>query len=159
MAMRVERVILDPTTKAPVVILKDDASDRALPIWIGAFEASAIAMALQGVVPPRPMTHDLLVAVLRGLKAEVERVVVCDLKENTYYARIHLRVDGAVREIDSRPSDAIAVAVRVGAPIFVAPHVAETAVSFEGLVDRSKSDVYREILEKFEPGDEFKYKM
>ncbi|MGH2405350.1 MAG: bifunctional nuclease family protein, partial [bacterium] len=121
--MKVRRVALDQQNN-PVVLLVDDDETVALPIWIGQAEAMAIAMRLQSVQPPRPMTHDLLQAVLEQLSATVTRVVISDVKDATYYAEIHLSRNGTSLVIDSRPSDAIALALRVEAPIFVEDKVA-----------------------------------
>jgi hypothetical protein len=110
-----------------VVILKEKVADRYLPIWIGPAEADAIAVKLQGVNVPRPLTHDLLRAVVDALGATVNSVVVCDLKNDTFYAKIILNVDGGRMEVDSRPSDALALAVRVEAPIFVEESVLDKA--------------------------------
>ena len=105
--------MLDPTTKMPIVILRDNKGDNVLPIWVGSPEANAIALQIENVATPRPMTHDLLRNVIQDLKGKVQKIVVCDLKENTFYAMIHLLVNGEEVAIDSRPSDAIALAVRV----------------------------------------------
>lgn len=110
-----------------IVVLKAEDSDRFLPIWIGPFEADAITLQLQGMEAPRPLTHDLLKNVLTTLGGEVQNIVISGLERNTYYARIVLEVDGDTLEIDSRPSDAIALAVRVNAPIYVAEEVMEQA--------------------------------
>ena len=110
-----------------IVVLKEESSERFLPIWIGPFEADAITLQLQGMEAPRPLTHDLLKSVIETLGAEVLHIVINSLERNTYYARIVLDVNGDTTEVDSRPSDAIALAVRVGAPIFVAEEVMEQA--------------------------------
>ncbi len=117
--MKVAKIILDPFTNSPIVILKDFEERKALPIWIGLFEANAIAMKLEEVVTPRPMTHDLIANILKSLEATVERIVVNDLVDNTFYARIYLSTPAGVVEVDSRPSDAIAIALRTNAPIYV----------------------------------------
>ena len=118
--MVVKGLTLDPLTNMPIVILKDVEGNRALPIWIGTNEANAIALEMERITTPRPMTHDLIRNILEGLKAKVSRIVVNDLRDNTFYAVIFLAVNGAEVAIDSRPSDAIALALRVKAPIFVA---------------------------------------
>lgn len=125
--VRVESVAFDQTAQAPVIFLHEDKGERRLPIWIGLAEAQAIAMRLQGINPPRPQTHDLLKAVLDQTGAEVRKVVVTELRDGVYYARIHLVVGRGVVEVDSRPSDAIALALRSGSPIFVAPPVFEAS--------------------------------
>jgi bifunctional DNase/RNase len=126
-AVRVERVTLDTSSNRFVVILKDDTYRRWLPIVVGPAEAQAIALQLEKVTPPRPMTHDLLKNMVDSLKANVARVVVSDLKENTYYAIIDLKRNGAQLRVDARPSDAIALALRTSAPIFVEEEVMRRA--------------------------------
>ncbi|HEY7412217.1 MAG TPA: bifunctional nuclease family protein [Vicinamibacteria bacterium] len=117
--MTIKGLMIDPMTNMPIIILRDEDGQRVLPIWVGVFEANAIALQIENVQTPRPMTHDLLKSVIETLRATVERVVVCDLKENTFYATIHLRTDGHELLVDSRPSDAIALALRTQTPIFV----------------------------------------
>jgi uncharacterized protein len=117
--MKIRGLMMDPTANTPIVILKDVVSDRMLPIWVGASEANAIALEIEKTAPPRPMTHDLLRNIVTQLGASVDRVVVTDLIENTFYAVIELTLDGRKILIDSRPSDAIALALRVDCPIFV----------------------------------------
>jgi uncharacterized protein len=125
--MVVESVRVHMLSSRHVVILKETGRDRYLPIWIGPWEASAIAMRLQGVEPERPLTHDLFASALEALDARVTRVVISDLAEETFHARLFLERDGHVAEVDARPSDALALAVRVGAPIFAAPSVLDQA--------------------------------
>jgi bifunctional DNase/RNase len=125
--MVVESVRVHMLSSRHVVILKETSRDRYLPIWIGPWEASAIAMRLQGLTPERPLTHDLFASALGELGVQVERVVIAALAEETFHARLILRSDGRVLEIDSRPSDALALAVRLGTPIFAAPDVLEQA--------------------------------
>jgi bifunctional DNase/RNase len=117
--MKIRGLMMDPTANTPIVILKDVVSDRMLPIWVGASEANAIALEIEKTAPPRPMTHDLLRNIITQLGATVDRVVVTDLIENTFYAVIEMTLDGRKVLIDSRPSDAIALALRVDCPIFV----------------------------------------
>jgi hypothetical protein len=125
-------VSFEPIGKQPIVLLKTTDEDRFLPIWIGHAEAAAILMKLQGATPPRPMTHDLLTEVVAELKGEVVKVTVTELRENTYFARITIVQDGNELEIDSRPSDAIALAVRCEAQIFVADDVVEeSSIEFQ----------------------------
>ena len=126
-AVRVERVTLDTSSNRFVVILKDDTYHRWLPIVVGPAEAQAIALHLEKVKPPRPMTHDLLKNILDSVKADVSRVIVSDLKENTYYAIIDIKKNGTQSKVDARPSDAIALALRVSAPIFVDEEVMQKA--------------------------------
>ncbi len=121
--MKVKGLALDPLTNVPIVILKGVDKTNSLPIWIGIFEANAIMSELENVTSVRPMTHDLIKNVLKEFKAEVVRVIVTDLIDNTFYANIELLFNGATLRIDSRPSDAIALALRVNAPIFASEEV------------------------------------
>ena len=135
-------VSFDMVGKQPIVLLKTVESNKFLPIWIGHPEAAAILMKLQGASTPRPMTHDLLSDVLGELEVECTRVAVTELRENTFYASISLRVNGRELEIDSRPSDALALAVRAGAPIFAADEViSESAIEFEHEVEDTEEVV------------------
>ncbi len=151
--MEVHGVNLDVTTNQPVIILKDTESKRLLPIWIGQFEATAILMEVQGIKPSRPLTHDLLRAVIDRLEASVTKIVITDLKEGTFFARIHLNTNSTNLEIDARPSDAIALAVRVKVPIFADSKVVDKAavVSEEGEEDEVAR--FREFLDNIEPED------
>ena len=163
--MTVGGLTLDPVTKTPIVILKDSENKLNLPIWIGLLEATAMATELEGIKMARPMTHDLLRSVLGELGAVVEAIEVTDLRENTYYALIHLDVAGRRLTIDCRPSDAISLALRTKSPIYVAKKVLESSSVLQQMdedKDRNLSNVSRdkwaEILEKMAPED-FKYKM
>jgi len=126
-AVRVDRVTLDAHTNRFVVILKDDVNNKWLPIVVGNTEAQAIALQLENVSPPRPLTHDLIKNLLESVKAKISRVVVSDLRENTYYAVLSMKLNGQSTEIDARPSDAIALALRMHAPIFVSDEVMSKA--------------------------------
>jgi bifunctional DNase/RNase len=149
-------VSFEPIGKQPIVLLKTVDEDRFLPIWIGHPEAAAILMKLQGASPPRPMTHDLLTEVVSELKAEVVRVTVTELRENTYFAKITIIQDGQELEIDSRPSDAIALAVRCEAQIFAADDVVdESGIEFQGGDDDEVSLVTASNLADLDP-DEFR---
>ncbi len=165
--MMVGGLALDPTTKMPIVVLKDPENKLNLPIWIGPLEAASMAAELEGIKPARPMTHDLLRNVLGELGVTVEAIEVTELRDNTYYARIHLKGrDGKVVEIDSRPSDAISLALRTKSPIYVAKAVLEessqlqeaAAASNEQNLAGVSRDKWSEILERLTPTD-FKYKM
>ena len=134
-AVRVDRVTLDTSTNRFVVILKDDMNGRWLPIVVGSTEAQAIALQLEKISPPRPLTHDLLKNILDSIKAFVTQIVVTDLRENTYYAAITVKTNGTNKEVDARPSDAIALALRVQAPIFVEETVMKRAAVLEQLPD------------------------
>lgn len=139
-AVRVDRVTLDTSTNRFVVILKDDMNGRWLPIVVGSTEAQAIALQLEKISPPRPLTHDLLKNILDSIKALVTQIVVNDLRENTYYAAITVKTNGTIKEIDARPSDAIAIALRVQAPIFVEETVMKRAAVSEQLPDHQFED-------------------
>ena len=157
--MTVRGIALDPITNMPIVILKDPEERRALPIWVGIFEANAIALELEKVSTPRPMTHDLLKNILEGLGITVQQIIVNDLKENTFYATIELNYNGSVVSIDSRPSDAIALALRVNAPIFVTENVVTQARNIEVSEEKEETDKWKEWLENLKPEDFGKYKM
>ena len=157
--MTVRGIALDPITNMPIIILKDPDERRALPIWVGIFEANAIALELEKVSTPRPMTHDLLKNILEGLGITVKQVIVNDLKENTFYAMIELNHNGGVITIDSRPSDAIALALRVNAPIFVTEKVVTAAKNIEVSEEKEETDRWKEWLENLKPEDFGKYKM
>src|SRR5919201_2228593 len=129
--MTIKGLMVDPITNMPIIILRDQEGQRVLPIWVGVFEANAIALQIENVQTPRPMTHDLLKNVIDDLRARVDRIVVCELKENTFYALIHMTANGRSLEIDARPSDAIALALRTRSPIFVEEAVIQSARSVE----------------------------
>ena len=154
--MKVAKIILDPVTNSPIVILKDLEEKKALPIWIGLFEANAIAMEMEKVITPRPMTHDLIKGILESLAAKVQKVVVDKLIDNTFYATIYLSTAGREVQVDSRPSDAIAIALRTDAPIYVSQKVITQAKSFDLT---QESDLLREWLEGLNPEDFGKYKV
>ena len=158
--MMIKGLMIDPITNMPIIILRDQEGQRILPIWVGVFEANAIALQIENVQTPRPMTHDLLKNIIDDLSAQVERIVVTELKENTFYALIHLRRNGHSIEVDARPSDAIALALRTRSPIFVEEAVIQNARSVENSRE-SSMDVTR--LQKWLEGlseDELgKYKM
>jgi len=157
--VEIKGLLLDPTSNQPIVILRDGSSRLLLPIWIGIFEANAIALRLEGVETPRPMTHDLLHQVLERLGAGVEKVVVSDLREGTFFARIHLRSGQGALVLDARPSDAIALAVRVEAPIFVLRSVLEQAKAEELAAEPSDEEKLKKWLENIGPEDLGKYTM
>jgi hypothetical protein len=162
--MKVSGLTMDPITNTPIVILKDLEEKKAIPIWIGIFEASAIATEIEKITFSRPMTHDLLNEILKALRAEVLRIEIHDLRNNTFFANIQLLTDGNVIVIDARPSDAIAIALRAGAPIFVDTKVIEKSrnVDFGTKMtdlDRLKKEKLAEFLENLSPEDFGKYKM
>jgi uncharacterized protein len=129
--VRVRGITVDAQAGSPVVLLEELQGDRVLPIWVGVFEARAIAMEMDKVAPPRPMTHDLIKTIIEGVKAQVTQVVIIDLRDNTFYAQIGLNTGAASLQIDARPSDAIALALRVKAPIYVAKTVLDRAPAIE----------------------------
>ena len=154
--MQIYGVSFDMVGKQPIVLLKTVDGNKFLPIWIGHPEAAAILMKLQGASTPRPMTHDLLSDVLEQLDAKCERVSVTELRDNTFYASITVSVNGSEMEIDSRPSDALALAVRVSAPIFAAEEVIEeSAIEFEHEVEDTEEvvDKFKEFLDEVNPDD------
>jgi uncharacterized protein len=129
--VRVRGVTVDPQAGSPIVLLEELQGQRVVPIWVGVFEARAIAMEMEKVVPPRPMTHDLIKNLLDGVKAQVTNITITDLRDNTFYARIALSMAGTTLQLDARPSDAIAVALRVNAPIYVEKAVFDSAPAVE----------------------------
>ena len=157
--MSVKGLMVDPVTNMPIVILRDAENQRVLPIWVGPVEANAIALQIENIAPPRPMTHDLLRNVIHDLKAEVEKIVVCDLQENTFYALIYLGLNGGTVAIDARPSDAIALALRTRAPIMVDEKVIDHAKTVDLSNEKQDSDRLQQWLEQLDPDDMGKYKM
>ena len=157
--MTIRGLLMDPVTQMPIVILKDVAGDTVLPIWVGAYEAQAIALEMEKVSTPRPMTHDLIKNVLTGLETQVHKVVVTELRDDTFYAVIWLERGGEVISIDSRPSDALALALRVDCPIFVDDLVLKNSKQAASASDRLTADELRKWLEGLNDEDLGKYKM
>jgi bifunctional DNase/RNase len=157
--MMVRGLALDPITNMPIIILKDAEDRKALPIWVGIFEANAIALELEKIATPRPMTHDLIKNILDHLGATVQQVTINDLKDNTFYAIIEISVNGGRIAVDSRPSDAIAIALRVNAPIFVDEAVISKAKNIDVSDEKEENDRWREWLENLKPEDFGKYRM
>jgi len=157
--MAIKGLMVDPITNMPIIVLREVEGQRILPIWVGVFEANAIALQMENVQTPRPMTHDLLKSVIAQLDGQVERIVVCELKENTFYATLHVLSPKGQLSVDSRPSDAIALALRTGARIFVEEAVIQNARSVE--TSRESMDVGRlqKWLENLSDDDLGKYKM
>ena len=149
----------DPKNMSPIVLLRDQEERNFLPIWIGMFEAAAIAMELQDFKPPRPMTHDLLVKVMQNLKAKVKHVLISEIVENTFYAVISLQIKGETKplEIDARPSDAIAVAVRLNSPIFVTEAVMMKAKMVNAEKDEQETKKFQSFVDNIKPEDFSKY--
>ena len=157
--MRIRGLLLDPVTNTPIVILKDANSDTVLPIWVGVYEANAIALEIEKVSTPRPMTHDLIKNVLTGLDAHVHKVVVTELKEDTFYAVIWMEREGHVVSVDSRPSDALALALRVDCPIYVDDEVLKNSKKAASASDPATSEELRKWLEGLGDEDLGKYRM
>jgi bifunctional DNase/RNase len=157
--MKIRGLMMDPVTNMPIVLLKDVGGDTVLPIWVGVYEANAIALEIEKVTTPRPMTHDLIKNVLTGLDALVHKIVVTELKDDTFYAVIWLEREGSVVSIDSRPSDALALALRMDCPIFVDDQVLKHSKQAANLSDRVTSDELRKWLEGLGDDDLGKYKM
>jgi uncharacterized protein len=157
--MEIKGLLMDPVSNMPVVILRDKDDGLFLPIWVGLFEANAIALEMEKISTPRPMTHDLLKNVLAELGTRVERVVINDLKDNTFYARIHLARGEGRLEVDSRPSDAIALALRSRAEIFVEQEVLEKSKSLRSETGEPDPERLKKWLEEVNPEELGKYKM
>jgi bifunctional DNase/RNase len=157
--VEIKGLMLDPSSNVPIVILRDTQSQLFLPIWIGVFEANAIALRLEGVEPPRPMTHDLLRDLLEQLGGEVEKIVISDLRESTFFALIHVRNPERAAAIDARPSDAIALALRTGSPIFVLRSVLDKAQAVDLATDVNDEEKLKKWLEEISPEDLGKWTM
>jgi len=158
--MDVKALIVDPIANMPVVILRDEGETNLLPIWVGVFEANAIALQMEGVTTPRPMTHDLLKNLIEKIQGDVVRVVINNLQENTFYAQIHLKVADRELLIDSRPSDAIALALRAAAPVYVEESVLEKSrQAGDDSADSQNAARLRKWLEEVDPDSLGKYKM
>jgi bifunctional DNase/RNase len=157
--MKIKGLMIDPVTNMPIIMLRDPNSEAVLPIWVGLYEANAIALQLEKISTPRPMTHDLLKNLLSQVSASVQKIVITELKENTFYALIHLEQDGKSLTVDSRPSDAIALALRVAAPIFVEEEVITRAKNVDMTKEAGDSDRLRQWLEKLDPDELGKYEM
>lgn len=157
--MKIRGLMMDPVSNMPIVILKDVGGETVLPIWVGVYEANAIALEIEKVATPRPMTHDLIKNVLVGLDASIHKVVVTELRDDTFYALIWMEREGHVISIDSRPSDALALALRVDCPIFVDDEVLKNSKQAGNLADRVNSDELRKWLEGLNDEDLGRYKM
>jgi bifunctional DNase/RNase len=157
--MKIRGLMVDPSTNAPIVILKDVQSDTVLPIWVGLYEANAIALEVEKATTPRPMTHDLLKNLVQGLNATVQRVVVTELKNDTFYAVLWLEQDGEPVTIDCRPSDALALALRADCPIYVDEDVLRVAKVIPNPTDQATQEELRRWLENLNDEDLGRYKM
>jgi hypothetical protein len=156
--MSIKGLMVDPVTNMPIVLLRDADNQRVLPIWVGPVEANAIALQIENVAPPRPMTHDLLRNLFVELGATLSRVVIADLRDNTFYAYLELRRAEGVQFIDARPSDALALAIRTKAPVFVDQRVLEQARTVDVSTERADQERLQRWLESLDP-DDLGYKM
>jgi bifunctional DNase/RNase len=157
--VKIRGLMMDPATNMPVVVLKETQGVGVLPIWVGIYEANAIALEIEKVQTARPMTHDLLKNVLTGLNVHVQKVVVSELKDDTFYALIWMERDGETMSLDSRPSDALALALRLDCPIFVEDEVLKTAKTSSIAADKSSSEDLRKMLDNLNDEDFGRYKM
>jgi bifunctional DNase/RNase len=157
--MKIRGLMMDPMTNMPIVVLKDLSGDSVLPIWVGIYEANAIALEIEKVNTPRPMTHDLIKVLLMGLEASIRKVVVSELKDDTFYALIWLESHGKLMSIDSRPSDALALALRHDCPIYVDEKVLQTSKSSATVSDKVNNEELKKWLENLNDEDLGRYKM
>ena len=157
--MKIRGLMMDPVTNMPIVVLKDIGGDTVLPIWVGVYEANAIALEIEKVTTPRPMTHDLIKNLLIGFDAHVHKVVVSELREDTFFAVIWMEREGKVMSMDSRPSDALALALRLDCPIFVDEEVLKSSKSASTSADRVSAEDLRKWLEGLSDEDLGRYKM
>jgi bifunctional DNase/RNase len=157
--MKIRGLMMDPVTNMPIVILKDINGNTVLPIWVGVYEANAIALEIEKVSTPRPMTHDLIKSLLLGLNTGVRKVVVNELKEDTFYALIWLEREGELISVDSRPSDALALALRLDCPIFVDDAVLKSSKLAASVTDKVNNEELRRWLENLPDDDLGRYKM
>src|SRR6201997_4298860 len=157
--MKISALMMDPVTNMPIVILKDSGSETVLPIWVGIYEANAIALEIEKVSTPRPMTHDLIKTLLLGLGTGIRKVVVSELKEDTFYAVIWLDREGELISVDSRPSDALALALRLDCPIFVDDSVLKSSKIANAAADKVNTEEQRRWLESLDDEDLGRYKM
>jgi bifunctional DNase/RNase len=157
--MKIRGLTMDPVTQMPIVVLKDVNGGTVLPIWVGIFEANAIALEIEKVSTPRPMTHDLIKTVLMGLNTGVKKIVVSELKDDTFYALIWLEKDGELISVDSRPSDALALALRLDCPIYVEDAVLKSSKTTASVNDKVQSEELKKWLEGLNDEDLGRYKM
>lgn len=157
--MKIRGLMMDPVMQTPIVILKDVNGNAVLPIWVGIYEANAIALEIEKVSTPRPMTHDLIKTLLHGLETQVNKVVVSELKDDTFYALIWLERDGETITVDSRPSDALALALRLDCPIYVEESVLKSSKMASAISDRVNNDELKRWLENLNDEDLGRYKM
>ena len=157
--MKIRGLMMDPVTNMPIVVLKDTQGTAILPIWVGIYEANAIALEIEKVQTPRPMTHDLLKNLLLGLEVRVHKVVVSDLKDDTFYALIWMEREGKLMSMDSRPSDALALALRLDCPIFVDDAVLKNSKVSSAVSEKTTNEELRKWLEGLSDEDLGRYKM
>lgn len=157
--MKIRGLMMDPVTQTPIVILKDVSGGTILPIWVGMYEANAIALEIEKVSTPRPMTHDLIKTLIVGLQADVRKVVVSELRDDTFYAMIWLEKNGEMISVDSRPSDALAIALRTDCPIYVEEQVIRTSKATSSVSDKVTNDELKKWLESLNDEDLGRYKM
>lgn len=157
--MKIRGLMMDPVTNMPIVVLKDVSGSSILPIWVGIYEANAIALEIEKMPTPRPMTHDLIRNLLFGLETGVKKVVVNDLRDDTFYAVIWLERNGQMISVDSRPSDALAIALRLDCPIFVEEAVLKTSKSAQAVAEVGNNEEVRKWLENLNDEDLGRYKM
>jgi bifunctional DNase/RNase len=157
--MKIRGLMMDPVTNMPIVVLKDVQGQAILPIWVGVYEANAIALEIEKVQTPRPMTHDLLKNFLLGLEVRVQKIVVNDLKDDTFYALIWVEREGQMMTIDSRPSDALALALRMDCPIFVDEAVLKNSKISSAFSERNTNEQLRNYLDGLSDEDLGRYKM
>ena len=157
--MKIRGLMMDPMTNTPIVVLKDLGGDSVLPIWVGIYEANAIALEIEKVTTPRPMTHDLIKILLMGLDASIQKVVVSELKDDTFYALIWLERQGKLISIDSRPSDALALALRHDCPIYVEEKVLQSSKNSSTVSEKVNNEELRKWLENLNDEDLGRYKM
>jgi bifunctional DNase/RNase len=157
--MKIRGLMMDPVTQMPIVILKDVGGNTILPIWVGIYEANAIALEIEKVSTPRPLTHDLIKTLLLGMEANLHKVVVSELKDDTFYAVIWLEREGKLMTIDSRPSDALALALRLDCPIYVDDQVLQSSKANASASEKATSDELKRWLENLGDEDLGRYKM
>jgi bifunctional DNase/RNase len=157
--MKIRGLMMDPVTNMPIVVLKDVGGDGVLPIWVGIYEANAIALEIEKITTPRPMTHDLIKNLLMGLDTRIHKVVVSELRDDTFFAVIWMERDGRTISVDSRPSDALALALRMDCPIFVDDGVLKSSKQAGVISDKTSSEEMRKLLENLNDDDLGRYKM
>jgi hypothetical protein len=157
--MKIRGLMMDPVTNMPIVVLKDLSGDTVLPIWVGIYEANAIALEIEKVTTPRPMTHDLIKTLLLGLDTQMKKVVVSELRDDTFYAVIWLERSGNLISVDSRPSDALALALRHDCPIYVEEKVLQTSRTSANVSEKVNNEELRKWLENLNDEDLGRYKM